>query len=379
MVTPAAVSEKKRKKQFKKLAGRKKRIRNRDNCHFVPGVKTFIAKYTDLENPENKLIATSTQFNIEILEEGISNIVNLKRINDIRRLNKFFSAVNLRLPKEGIFIGCCETLELRRKRLLKKFPWVLNRIYVFMDFVFKRVLPKLPLTKQIYFGLTGGRNRVISRAETLGRLYSTGFEIVDEKVICGMFYFVAKKISRPKRISNASYGPLFKMKRTGKNGKAIYVYKMRTMYPYSEFLQPYVYEKNKLEPGGKFKDDFRISGIGKVFRALWIDELPMLINLIKGDLKLVGVRPLSKHYQSLYPKDFLEIRHKYRPGLIPPYYADMPEGIDEIVASEKKYLEAYEKNKILTDFRYFWKAFFNIVFKKARSGDYAGMSKKCIM
>jgi lipopolysaccharide/colanic/teichoic acid biosynthesis glycosyltransferase len=338
------------------------------SCHFGPGVKKFIALHLNLEKPENRLIATSTQFNIETLPSAyVKNIVNIKRINDIRRLNKFFVAVNEKLPIDGIYIGCCETLELRQKRLLRKYPWILNRIYVLMDFIFKRVIPKLPITKNIYFGLTGGRNRILSRAETLGRLYSTGFSIIDEKVICGLYFFVAKKISKPLPVINPSYGAFFKMKRTGKNGKTIYVYKMRTMYPFSEYLQPYVYEKNKLDEGGKFKDDFRISVIGSVFRALWIDELPMLINVIKGDLKLVGVRPLSKQYQTLYPPDFLKFRHKFKPGLIPPYYADMPKGIPEIVESERRYLESYQKNRFSTDFRYFWKAFYNIVFKRARS------------
>ncbi|MBS4014509.1 MAG: sugar transferase [Bacteroidetes bacterium] len=345
-----------------------KKRKDKGVLSFDRGIRNFISQFVALDNSSNKLIATSTQFNIETLNpEETKNIVNIKRINDIRRLNKFFVAVNEKLPVNGLYIGCCETLELRRKRLLRKYPWVLNRIYLFMDFVFKRVIPKLPITKQVYFGLTGGRNRVLSRAETLGRLYSTGFSIVEEKVVCGMFFFVAKKVSKPKPVHNASYGAVFKMKRTGKNGKTIYVYKMRTMYPFSEFLQPYVYEKNKLEPGGKFKDDFRISAIGKVFRALWIDELPMLLNLFKGDIKIVGVRPLSKQYQTLYPSDYLKFRHKFRPGLIPPYYADMPKGIEAIVESEKRYLEAYLKNPIVTDFRYFWKAFYNIVFKRARS------------
>ncbi len=346
----------------------KKKKKDKGILSFDRGIQKFVSEFVNLNDSSNKLIATSTQFNIETLRaEETKNIVNIKRINDIRRLNKFFVAVNEKLPINGLYIGCCETLELRRKRLLRKFPWVLNRIYIFMDFVFKRVIPKLPITKQIYFGLTGGRNRILSRAETLGRLYSTGFSIVEEKIVCGMFFFVAKKISKPIPVHNASYGVVFKMKRTGKNGKTIYVYKMRTMYPFSEFLQPYVYEKNKLDPGGKFKDDFRISGIGKVFRALWIDELPMLLNVFKGDIKIVGVRPLSKQYQTLYPPDFLKFRHKFRPGLIPPYYADLPKGIDAIVESEKRYLESYLKNPIVTDFRYFWKAFYNIVFKRARS------------
>ena len=84
-------------------------------------------------------------------------------------------------------------------------------------------------------------------------------------------------------------------------------------------------------------------------------------------MKLFGVRPLSEHYFSLYSEELQEKRIKTRPGLIPPFYVDMPKTIEEIQASELRYLEAYEKHPFRTDWKYFWKAFWNILFKKARS------------
>ena len=147
----------------------------------------------------------------------------------------------------------------------------------------------------------------------------------------------------------------------------IKVFKLRTMYPYAEYLQDYVHKKNNLENGGKFKNDFRIARSRAFLRRMWLDELPMLVNLFRGDLKLVGVRPISQHYFDLYSKELQEKRIKYRPGLVPPYYADMPETLEEIQESELRYLESYEKHPLRTQWRYFWKAFVNIVFKKARS------------
>lgn len=76
-----------------------------------------------------------------------------------------------------------------------------------------------------------------------------------------------------------------------------------TMHPYSEYLQRYVFEKNSLQEGGKIKDDFRVTYWGRIMRKLWIDELPMFINFFKGDLKLVGVRPLSTHYLTFMMKN----------------------------------------------------------------------------
>jgi lipopolysaccharide/colanic/teichoic acid biosynthesis glycosyltransferase len=104
-----------------------------------------------------------------------------------------------------------------------------------------------------------------------------------------------------------------------------------------------------------------------MFRKLWIDELPMLINWIKGDLKFVGVRPISMQYLSLYSEGHQERRKNFKPGLLPPFYADLPNTIEEIELSEKRYLDAYEKNPIKTDVRYFFKALNNILIKHKRS------------
>jgi len=93
-----------------------------------------------------------------------------------------------------------------------------------------------------------------------------------------------------------------------------------------------------------------------------------LINLLKGDIKPVGVRPLSQTFFETYPEDLQEERIKSKPGLIPPYYADMPRNMDEVYDSEKRYLEKYQKAPLRTDIAYFFKAFKNIIFKGAKSG-----------
>ena len=183
----------------------------------------------------------------------------------------------------------------------------------------------------------------------------------------GLLFFVARKVRNPHFDEHPTYGPLVRLRRIGKHGKIIGVYKMRTMHPYAEYLQPYIHKLSDLEKGGKFGNDFRISTCGKIMRKLWIDEQPMWINWLKGDLKLVGVRPLSEHYFGLYTKEHQDKRIKVKPGLIPPYYADMPETLEEIMASESRYIDAYLRAPVTTDWRYFWKAFFNIVFRHARS------------
>jgi lipopolysaccharide/colanic/teichoic acid biosynthesis glycosyltransferase len=93
----------------------------------------------------------------------------------------------------------------------------------------------------------------------------------------------------------------------------------------------------------------------------------MFINLFKGEMKLVGVRPLSRHYFDLYPKDLQELRIKVKPGLVPPFYADLPQTLEEIIESEREYLVSYQEHPIRTDFKYFFLAWYNILVKKARS------------
>jgi len=330
-------------------------------------VREFVLRHCDLVDSSTSVLRTSLSESINQLPGKTDSIINLKRVNDIREINKFFSAVNHKLPDNGKFIGCVETKYLRRQRIFKKFPPVLNKIYYVLDFILKRVFPKLPVTRQFYFFLTGGRNKVMSRTETLGRLYASGFEIVEKEFIGNNLYFCVKKVKRPLFDRELIYGPIFRMRRHGKNGKVIYVYKMRTMHAYSEFIQHYVYSKNNLAEGGKMKDDFRVSSIGKVFRKYWIDELPMIYNLLKGDLKLVGVRPLSAQYLSLYSAELKEKRVNHKPGLIPPFYADLPKTLDEIQESEMKYLASYEKNPLITDVKYFFRACSNIIIRKARS------------
>lgn len=343
-------------------------IKKRLNEVISPAAVEFLHQELPLEDKGTKILSTTTVFNVQTLEgEGLKNLVNVQKINDIRYINKFFEAVNNLLPDGGVFIGCAETMEERRLRILRKFPKPLAYPYYFFDFLVKRVLPKTRLTRKVYFMVTGGRNRVISLPEVLGRLFSCGFEVVRHTEIDNQLWFIARKVKEPAFNEYATYGPFIKLNRLGREGKNIKVYKLRTMHPYSEYLQNYVYQMNALAVGGKFKDDFRVTSWGKLFRKLWLDELPMLINWLKGDLKLVGVRPLSAHYLGLYTEELRNRRLNFKPGLIPPFYVDMPKTLDEIMASESRYLESYEKAPFRTDFEYFFKALHNIFIKRARS------------
>ena len=330
-------------------------------------IKIKIQKYISFNDNTTLALNVNNIYNLENLDKHVNLFINFGKINNIIRINKFHEKVNSKLKNNDLYVICSETLEERRKRVWLKAPFGFKNIFRIVDFIFKRVIPKLPLLKKIYFAVTGGNNRVMSKAEILGRLISCGFEVKEYFEYKNLFYVISKKIKEPDFNLFPSYSPIFKMSRIGYNGKFIGVYKLRTMYPYSEYLQDFIIKENKLESSGKILNDYRITTWGKFCRKFWIDELPMLINVLKCQLNIVGVRPLSKSYFNKYPKDLQELRINVKPGLIPPYYADMPKNFTEILESEKKYIKSKLKYPIYTDIIYFYRAFINIVFKGARS------------
>ncbi len=95
---------------------------------------------------------------------------------------------------------------------------------------------------------------------------------------------------------------LFKQQRPGLNGQPFYMYKFRSM------------TDAKAPEGSLLSDELRLTGFGKKLRSSSLDELPELINIIKGDMSFVGPRPLLMEYLPLY-NDRQKKRHNVRPGL----------------------------------------------------------------
>lgn len=108
-----------------------------------------------------------------------------------------------------------------------------------------------------------------------------------------LYFVVWKKMGRP---------VFFTQERPGKNGKIFKMYKFRTM----------TNEKDK--EGKLLPDDRRLNKFGKFLRSTSLDELPELFNILKGDMSLVGPRPLLVSYLPLYNKKQRH-RHDVRPGL----------------------------------------------------------------
>jgi len=110
-------------------------------------------------------------------------------------------------------------------------------------------------------------------------------------------------------------GVLFHQTRVGRNGQTFTVYKLRTMVNNAEDMLPDLMEHNEAAgPMFKMSDDPRVTPVGGFLRKTSIDELPQLLNVIKGDMSLVGPRPAMPH-EAIQWNDDLRERLRVQPGI----------------------------------------------------------------
>lgn len=117
--------------------------------------------------------------------------------------------------------------------------------------------------------------------------------IVLSPVFLVLVLMIRKKLGSP---------VLFKQKRPGLNEKIFTLYKFRTMTDQRD------------EKGGLLPDDQRLTKFGNFLRSTSLDELPELVNVVKGDMAIIGPRPLLVQYLPLY-NHIQKRRHEVRPGL----------------------------------------------------------------
>lgn len=123
-------------------------------------------------------------------------------------------------------------------------------------------------------------------------------------VVCilSVIWPVLLVISTALYFANKGAGVFFTQSRTGKDAKTFNVIKFKTMTDERDI-------EGKLLP-----DSARLTEVGKIVRSLSIDELPQFFNVLKGDMSLIGPRPLLPEYLPLYSKEQFR-RHKVRPGI----------------------------------------------------------------
>ena len=330
----------------------------------------MLVEKAQINNKNAAVISDTDRFTLlQMTDYRYSTIVDMTILNNIRGINKRLCVVNQKLPDEGVYVCCYRPQEYVKQKMLDSYPKGINYIVYGFWFLVRRVIPRLLLVSRLYYDLNKGRKRMLSKTEVLGRLYYCGFE-VDNIIRMGHIEYVfSHRRSQPYEQEQVKiYGPLIKLPRVCKNKEIVYFYKTRTMHPYAEYIQNYVFDqRGGMNIADKSDDDWRITTWGRFMRKYWLDELPMLINFLKGDVKLVGIRPLSKAMFEKYPPELQEKRTRCKPGLIPPFYIDHPDTFDELFASENKYLDEYFKHPLWTDTKYFFMTMWSIVTRKTHS------------
>ncbi len=156
---------------------------------------------------------------------------------------------------------------------------------------------------------------------------------------------------------------IFKQRRVGKDGEVFTLYKFRTMVKNAEKLKIKYLSLNEADgPVFKIKNDPRYTKFGKILSHSGLDELPQLLNILKGEMSLVGPRPLPVEEEALIPKKWQNKRRSVRPGLFSPWTATgaRHSSFEKWMKSDIDYLN---KNSFSQDFFIILKTTVNL-FKK---------------
>ena len=169
---------------------------------------------------------------------------------------------------------------------------------------------------------------------------------------------------------------LYKQQRVGKNGKSFFLYKFRTMDALSSddvHQEHYekLSEKETIEPSLtpskpiRIENDDRITNIGNFLRKTSLDELPNLINVLRGEMSIVGPRPLVQYESNLYG-DYQKIRNTVKPGITG---LAQIQGRLDLSLQERLYwdLEYVETRNTLMDLKIIFLTFYYVVTRKGAS------------
>ncbi len=221
----------------------------------------------------------------------IGNIDNLSMILPISQLDEIAVTLSLsdydRLEE---LVGMCEKSGVHTKFIPDYNSLIPNKPYT-------EDLNGLPVINIRYIPLTNTFNAIIKRL----------FDIISSLaalIILSPFLLIVAIV-----IKCTSKGPIiFKQERVGLHNKSFNMYKFRTMY---------VQDSEEEAKAWTTKNDPRVTKVGKFFRRTSIDELPQLVNILKGDMSVVGPRPERPQFVEKFKEEIPRymIKHQVRPGL----------------------------------------------------------------
>ena len=166
------------------------------------------------------------------------------------------------------------------------------------------------LSLELRHQLLNPANRIIKRATDLA-LASAGMIVAAPLIALAALWI--------RLVSNGS--PFYRQEREGRGGRTIQILKLRTMYPDAEKMLKRHLDENaearaEWDEFCKLRNDPRIlPGVGQFLRRTSVDELPQLINILRGDMSLVGPRPFPSYHNDRFDQDFRDLRLQVTPGL----------------------------------------------------------------
>ena len=178
------------------------------------------------------------------------------------------------------------------------------------------------LTKSPFLDVSPRNYDVVLKREYVYRFFKRTLDIIGSifgiilLIPITLIIYILTKIKKEK-------GSLFyTQQRIGKNGKIFKMYKFRSMIPNAdEALEKYLKEneeaRKEYKINKKLKNDPRVTKVGDFIRKTSIDELPQLINVLKGDMSLIGPRPERPQFVEKFREEIPRymVKHQVRPGL----------------------------------------------------------------
>lgn len=259
---------------------------------------------------------------IDIMQQPISALVEAMHQHSVGRV--LFAAQHVHFSKIEEAVQACETEGVEAWIAADFFQTAIARPT--FDVLGGRMMLVFHSTPQISYALWF--------KDILDRIIALALLVVSLPV--WLFAIIGIRLSSP--------GPIFFLqKRSGRHGKPFMMWKFRSMHTDAEAQQAQLTAQNQMDgPVFKIKNDPRVFGFGNLLRRLSIDELPQLINVIQGDMSLVGPRPLPVYEINRIEKHAQRRRLSVKPGLTCLWQISGRNGItnfEDWVALDLKYID----------------------------------------
>ncbi len=257
---------------------------------------------------------------VGVLSEKATKLKNLEVMgktfnvyNKSKALDKFLGIMKI----DTVFIALENVPPEEMTKIVNEVYKVVRRVVVIPDLkgiaLFNSELHYLFMEKLFMIKVNNNLNSLTNR------VIKKSFDIIVG--IIGFIIILPLFIILGILIKITSDGPiLFSHKRIGKNGKEIKIYKFRTMYKDAkERLERLLKENPELrkewETNFKLKNDPRVTPLGRILRRTSLDELPQIINVLRGEMSLVGPRPVIKEEIENYYKEYSQYYYSVLPGI----------------------------------------------------------------